>query len=364
MDFQLDDRSTVLADLVRRVAGEHRQRFPLPPIESGAPQHDPELQRLLGDSGVISAPLPAAAGGDDCGALAGCAVLIELGRCVSATSYLWSAFVAAGAIAEFGDDDQRKTLLPPVFAGTSVLTAAVAAEDEVTAEAADDGWTVTGERPNVALGTVADGILVPAVHAGRTVVFLVRSDDPGVSLTPQQIVDGDQEAVVALDGVRLGPERVLGEDGQAVANWLRARATLGTCAAQAGVLAKALELTAEYARERVQFGQPIGAFQAVRQRLADGYVDAEAVRTTMWQAAWRADEGIEHAAELAVAKFWAAEAGHRIAHTAVHVHGGVGIDTDHQLHRYFVAAKRNEFTLGPATEQLRTLGATLAAATV
>jgi acyl-CoA dehydrogenase len=364
VDFQLDDQSTVLAEVVRRVAVDHRQRFPLPPIESDVPQHDPQLLRLLGDGGAISAPLPAEAGGDDCGVLAGCAALVELGRCVSATSYLWSAFVATAAVAEFGNAVQRENLLPQAVAGTAALTAALATEHEIVAQRRGDGWTISGRRPAVALGTVAEAILVPAVDEGRKVVLLVRPDDPGVSVTPQRVVDGDQEALLELDEVHLDDDRLLGTDGAAVTAWLLTRATLGTCAAQAGVIARALELTAEYARERVQFGQVIGGFQAVRQRLADGYVDVEAVRTTMWQAAWRVDENLPATAEVAVAKFWAAEAGHRVAHTAVHVHGGVGIDTDHQLHRFFVAAKRNEFTLGSATEQLRTLGAELAAAVV
>jgi alkylation response protein AidB-like acyl-CoA dehydrogenase len=110
----------------------------------------------------------------------------------------------------------------------------------------------------------------------------------------------------------------------------------------------------------VQFGKPIGGFQAVAQRLADAYIDTEAIRLTMWQAAWLLDEGLPCDSEVATAKFWAADAGHRVAHTAVHVHGGVGIDTDYPLHRYFVAAKHNEFALGGATTQLRRIGAALA----
>jgi alkylation response protein AidB-like acyl-CoA dehydrogenase len=99
----------------------------------------------------------------------------------------------------------------------------------------------------------------------------------------------------------------------------------------------------------------------VRQRLADGYLDVEAVRLSLWQAAWREAEGLPADAELATAAFWAAEAGHRLAHTAVHIHGGVGIDLDAPTHRYFTAAKRGEFALGGATAALRALGARLAA---
>jgi alkylation response protein AidB-like acyl-CoA dehydrogenase len=146
-----------------------------------------------------------------------------------------------------------------------------------------------------------------------------------------------------------------------IGEWLRLRGTAGLCAQQLGIVERALEMTAAYARERKQFDHVIGGFQAVRQRLADAYLDVEAVRLTMLQAAWRLSEGLPAAEAVATAKFWAAEAGHRIAHTAVHIHGGVGIDVDHPTHRYFTAAKRLEFTLGPATAQLLTLGNLLAA---
>ena len=142
--------------------------------------------------------------------------------------------------------------------------------------------------------------------------------------------------------------------------WLLAHATVGLCALQFGVIERALELTAEYARSRVQFGRPIGSFQAVTQRLADAYIDVEAVRLTMWQAAWRLASGLPAETEIATAKFWAADAGHRVAHTAVHIHGGIGIDTGYPLHRYFTAAKRAEFELGGATAQLLRIGAALA----
>jgi hypothetical protein len=118
----------------------------------------------------------------------------------------------------------------------------------------------------------------------------------------------------------------------------------------------------------VQFARPIGSFQAVAQRLADAWIDVEAIRLTMWQAAWRLSAELSSPGSqygdtaIATAKFWAADAGHRVAHTAVHVHGGVGIDVSYPLHRYFAAAKHNEFALGGATTQLRRIGAELAKA--
>jgi 3-oxocholest-4-en-26-oyl-CoA dehydrogenase beta subunit len=155
---------------------------------------------------------------------------------------------------------------------------------------------------------------------------------------------------------------VLGSEvaGHQVADWLVARGTVGISAHQLGLAERAVELTAEYARTRQQFGRPIGGFQAVAQRLADCSIDVDAMRLTLWQAAWKLASGLPSETDVATAKFWAAEGGHRIAHTAVHVHGGVGIDLDGQVHRYFAAAKLNEFALGGATAQLRRIGALLA----
>ena len=119
------------------------------------------------------------------------------------------------------------------------------------------------------------------------------------------------------------------------------------------MLERALELTAEYARTREQFDRPIGSFQAVSQRLADDYIDIKGLRLTLQQASWRLSEDLPADAEVATAAFWAAEAGHRVAHTTVHVHGGVGIDMDHPVHRYFITAKQTEFALGGATAALR-----------
>jgi 3-oxocholest-4-en-26-oyl-CoA dehydrogenase beta subunit len=204
---------------------------------------------------------------------------------------------------------------------------------------------------------------VPAdTGQGRT-VFLVTRDDTGATMREQQMVDGADAGLLELAGVELDADRVLGAvgGGDAVVGRLTAHATVGVCAAQLGVTERAVELTAEYARTRVQFDRPIGSFQAVAQRLADAHVDVEAIRLTLWQAAWLLSAGQPADAAIATAKFWAADGGHRVAHTAVHIHGGVGIDLDHPVHRYFVAAKRHEFALGAATAQLRTLGSVLAA---
>jgi 3-oxocholest-4-en-26-oyl-CoA dehydrogenase beta subunit len=126
------------------------------------------------------------------------------------------------------------------------------------------------------------------------------------------------------------------------------------------VCATALALTGEYTKTRVQFDRPIATFQAVGQRAADAFIDAEAIFLTSRQAAWRLGEGLPAEEEVAIAKFWAADGGQRVVHAAVHLHGGVGVDRDYPLHRYFLLAKELELTLGGTTASLLRLGGILA----
>jgi len=338
VDFSPTEAQQDLAALARRILAERTGE---------------ELWTALGKAGVLSAALPERVGGSGFGVLEQCSVLVEIGRAVAPAPYLPSIVLGASAIARFGDARQRERWARPAATGDLVLTAALDAETPVRAVERADGWTLTGTLTTVPDGPAADLVLVPA---GGT-VFLVARDDAGVTMRPQELVDGVTAGRLELTDVELGPERVLG--GTEVVEWLTAHATVGVCALQLGVTERAVELTAEYARTRVQFDRPIGSFQAVSQRLADAYVDVEAIRLTLWQAAWQLSAGLPADAALATAKFWTADGGHRVAHTAVHIHGGVGIDLDHDMHRYFVAAKRNEFTRGAATAQLRKLGTLL-----
>ncbi|UUV33836.1 acyl-CoA/acyl-ACP dehydrogenase [Amycolatopsis roodepoortensis] len=354
MDFTLTETQQDLASLTRRILTDKVTPDVLGPHGSGG--FDAPLWTALAQAGVLDAALPQSVGGGGFGLLEQCSVLAEIGRAVAPVPYLTSVVMGASAVAEFGDGRLAERWIVPVLRGDHVL--AVALPDYgvpcgFTAEADGDGWRLTGAQTAVPSGAFAHGFLVEAAIDGGRQVFLLDRD--AVTVSPQRTVDHADAALVELSGAKAATS--LGDIGE----WLRLRGTVGVCAQQLGVVERALELTAAYARERKQFGNLIGSFQAVRQRLADAYVDVEAVRLTLWQAAWRLSEGLPAAEEVATAKFWTAEAGHRVAHTAVHVHGGVGIDVDHTLHRYFVAAKRLEFTLGGATAQLRGLGDLLAA---
>jgi 3-oxocholest-4-en-26-oyl-CoA dehydrogenase beta subunit len=370
MDFTLTPAQDDLGALTRQILTDRVTQERLREIEAGQTRFDPALWSDLATAGVLSAALPEAAGGAGLGLLEQCTVLIEIGRTVAPVPYLASIVLGASAIAEFGSPDQQERWLAQAARGELILAAALAEEDgedvrepATVARHTDGGWQLTGTKTTVLGGMIADLLLVPASTPDGPAVFVVAPADPGVSVQPQHVTGGDGTALVQLTRALVPDNRVLGgvNAGRDVVDWLVGRATVALCALQLGVTERALELTAAYARSREQFGKPIGSFQAVSQRLADGYIDIEGIRLTLWQAAWLLSEGRPSETEIATAKFWAAEAGHRVAHTAVHIHGGVGIDLDGDVHRYFVAAKHNEFALGGATAQLRRIGAALAA---
>jgi 3-oxocholest-4-en-26-oyl-CoA dehydrogenase beta subunit len=371
MDFTLNESQRELAELCRRIVADKATPQRQAEVEAAGDRFDPVLWADLAGAGILAAALPESLDGAGLSLLEQCSVLEELGRAVAPVPYLASIVLGAGAIAAFGTPDQQKRWAAPAGRGELVITAALSEEDgddpgspAASAERAAGHWLLTGAKTAVPAATRASLILVPAATASGPAVFLVTPDDPGVLVQPQRLVDGDLAGRVELTRVELPGDRVLGspQAGAEIIGWLAARGTVGQSALQFGVLARALELTSEHAKSRVQFGRPIGAFQAVAQRLADAYIDVEAVRLTMWQAAWRLAGGLPCETEIATAKFWAADAGHRVAHTAVHIHGGMGVDTNHPAHRYFVAAKRTEFELGGATTQLRRIGAALARA--
>jgi alkylation response protein AidB-like acyl-CoA dehydrogenase len=330
---------------------------------------DANLWARLGDAGLLGLCLPESLAGSGLGLLELCTVLVEAGRHVAPVP-LATHLPTAMAIATFGDPAVQAMWLEGASSGHAILTTAVAEEHEsvptsptTTADFDGEHWLLTGVKTVVPAGTIAELFVVPAQSTDGVTAFLVHPDDPGVAVLPQRISDGDVAARLELNRAVVPAARILGGvgSGDEVVDWLQKRLTVALCALQLGVVKGALDLTAQYARTREQFGRPIGTFQAVSQRLADGYIDVLGAELTLWQAAWRLEEGLPADKEIATAKLWAADAGHRIAHTTVHVHGGVGIDLDGEAHRYFTAAKLNEFRLGGATDQARRIGSLLAA---
>jgi alkylation response protein AidB-like acyl-CoA dehydrogenase len=372
MDFSFSEEQEAVRELAGRIFTDLATHERLRDIEteSDGDYFDGKLWSELAAAGLLGIALPEEVGGAGLGFVETGLIVEAAGRTAAYVPVVEALAAAAPAIARFGTESQRQRWLPGVVGGDTVVTTAlvelggIPTSPSVLAERDGDSWVLTGAKACVPSGMIADAVLVPArVEPDSVAVFIVPTSAPAVTRERQVTNTGQPEAVLTLSATTVGPDALLGtvEEGRTVIEWLVQRTTAALSLAQAGAAAAALALTAEYTKTREQFGKPIATFQAVGQRAADAYVDTEAIRLTAWQAAWRIAEGLPADKEVAVAKFWAADGGQRVVHAAVHLHGGVGVDRDYPLHRYFLMTKHIELTLGGATDHLLQLGATLAA---
>jgi 3-oxocholest-4-en-26-oyl-CoA dehydrogenase beta subunit len=371
VDFTTTEDQQALVALTAEILGDRATPERLAELERVGTWLDDDLWARLAAAGVVGAPLREDVGGGGMGFVELALLLEQVGAHVAPVPLLETVLCAALPLDAFGTEQQRQRDLPDVAAGRAVLTAALveSGRDDLrrpatVATADGDGYRVAGSKSCVPLAGRARRMLVPAALAdGRVVVLLVAPGADGVTLRPQTATNGQPQAEVELADVVVGPDDVLaGPDrGDEVLGWVLERALAGLAATALGVSGRALAMSARYSTDRVQFGRPIATFQAVGHRLADAYVDVEAMRLTTLQAAWLLDTGLPASTEVAVAKWWAAEGGHRVAHAAQHVHGGVGVDVEYPLSRYFRWSKQLEMTLGAGTAQLLRLGAHLAA---
>jgi 3-oxocholest-4-en-26-oyl-CoA dehydrogenase beta subunit len=364
MDFSLDEEQQAIGELAGQVLGDRSTNEHLRALEQAdGPRFDRDLWSSLAETGILGAFVPEAHGGAGLDLVALGAVLEHAGR-TAAPVPLWETLgLGVPAIAEFASDDVAAEVLPAVASGSMVLTAAWHEDvgqpliPTTIATRSDDRWTLTGTKVCVPAGAIADAVLVPAaVEDGSVGLFLVRTADSGVAREALETTFGDPQAAVLLAEA---PAQLVAEGHESL-RWAFDRAVATQCALATGVCGEALRLTAEYTKERKQFDVPIASFQSVAHRAADAYIDTEAVRLTARQALWRLAAGMPASAEVATAKYWAAFGGQRVVHTAQHLHGGVGVDRDYPLHRYFLAAKEIELQLGGTTRQLLALGSIIA----
>jgi acyl-CoA dehydrogenase len=371
MDFGLTPDQQAAVDLARQILTDLGNPDRLTAVEATDDRYDRDLWAELGKSDLLGLCLPEAVGGGGYGFLEACLLSFEQGRSVTPIPW-WASMAASLAIAEWGDAHQAQTWLPDVIGGRAALTVALneptggdpTAPSAVASPAVDGGWILEGAKTTVPFGHVASAAVSAALVDGEPTLFVVPLDHDGIGRERQDTFNHEPHVHLDLDGVVLGPGARLSGGGEAV-RWLVDRATVLVSAVAAGVADHGLRITAEYATNRHQFERPIATFQAVGQRMADGFIDAEAMRLTMLQAATVLGEpGADEARiadVVAVAKYWASQGGSRVGHTGLHIHGGISIDLDYPIHRHFLWSKQLELTLGSGTEQLARLGASLAA---
>ncbi|HEX2485762.1 MAG TPA: acyl-CoA dehydrogenase family protein [Myxococcota bacterium] len=370
MDFAYTEEQTAILDLAEKILADGSTKERLLELERGtAPRFDRALWKKLAEAGLLAVAVPEAHDGAGLGFLEVAGIVQRVGRTAAAVPVLETTVLGALPLARFGSAALQARWLPRVARGEVVLTAALTEPEgdprrpSTRAAPEGDGFRLSGTKLCVPAAQIADAMLVPAATGeGRVGVFLVDAAAPGLRVTPLATTAGWPEARVDLEDVRAAAADALGdpERGAAALEWTLLRTEAALACFALGACESALRLTAEYAKTRKQFDQPLAMFQAVGHRAADAYIDLEAVRLTALQAAWRLSAELPAAKQVAVAKHFAAAAGQRIVHAAQHLHGGIGVDREYPLHRHFLAVKQLELTLGGSLPQLVRLGDLLA----
>ena len=362
MDFSYSEDQQALRELARKILEERATHDRLKEVKKTADRVDLELWRELAKSNLLGVAIPEAFGGNGTGLPELIILLEEIGRAVAPLPVLATLVEGALPIASFGSEAQKARWLPAVAAGDAILTAALADGPGATVTAKKDGagYRLTGRRMLVHAAHLAQCILVPAKLGGRDALFLVDPKAAGVSLERAETTDEQIRPHLTLANA---PAEALGDvaRGAEALAFIRDRSLLGLCAMQVGVADRALQITARYVAERKQFDRPVGSFQAVHTRAADAYVDLQAMRLTTWRVLHLIEQGEDATDELAIAKYWASEGGARITYAAQHLHGGIGVDIDYPVHRYYLWARQIGIHLGTGSAQLAKLGARLAA---
>ncbi len=368
MDFSLSEEQKAISELAGQILGDHATLARLKALEESDECLDREAWAKLAEAGLLGVALPAEHGGSEAGFVEVCLVLEQIGKAAAHVPMVPTIVSGALPIARFGSPEQQ-TLLGNVAAGKSLLTAALVEAGSpprtpaTRAIRTEGGFRLDGVKVAVPLAAQADRILVPATtDDGSIGVFLVEPTAAGIRLEPQTTFNWESHHRLTLDAVDVAEQDHLGtlSQGQAILDWIIDRTTTGLCAIASGAAAAAMRITADYVSERKQFGKAIATFQAVSQRMADCFIDNEAIQLTMWQAATRLADETPSDREVAIAKFWAGDGGSRIGHAALHLHGGISIDVDYPIQRYFLWLKQIEHTLGAGNDQLERLGSWIA----
>lgn len=371
MDFsytqeQRDLRDSAARMLRQRFTDEFRKSF-----SRGGEAFDASLWAGFAAAGLLGAAIDTGCGGSGLGLTELCLMLEEQGRTLAVMPLLETLVLGAMPLERFGGAQHRE-LLRQVAAGTLILTAALEEPGnpdmlslQTRAEPAGTGFRLSGVKTCVPYAPQAGYLLVAALAHGQRRVFVVPREAAGVDIQAQRGTDSTPQGLVTLTEVQVPAADALGTAGGAdVAAWMLERGRLGICALQLGVAQESLRRAVAYTSERVQFGRPLGSFQAVQHRLADCYIDIEALRSAYLRAVWALEAQVPAAAEVLAAKWWAAQCGHRVTHAVQHVHGGLGADIEYPVHAFFLRAKELELSLGGALVSLEAIGRELRAGVV
>jgi alkylation response protein AidB-like acyl-CoA dehydrogenase len=371
MDFALTEEQQLLKDSVERFLEKNysfeRRRKQVAERQASAP----EVWQGFASLGLLGLPFPEEHGGFGGGAVETMLVMEALGRHLSLEPYL-SAIVLAGGLIELGAAPwQKRILLPRIIDGSMVLACAHYepgsryAPEHVATRAVADGnnWVLTGEKTLVLHGSIAEKLLVSARTAGSeddpagVTLFIVESDEQALGGQEYPLFDGTRALDLQLNGVKVGPESVIGtlNNAMPLIELVIDRALAALCAEAVGVMARLQEMTVDYLKTRQQFGVPIGRFQALQHRAVDMLIEVEQARSMALLAAGRIDgsDRFERRRAILAAKDYIGRAGRFVGQQAIQLHGGMGMTEELAAGHYFKRLAAIDILFGDSAWQRR-----------
>jgi alkylation response protein AidB-like acyl-CoA dehydrogenase len=326
--------------------------------------YSPELWKKMAELGWMGLAFPEEYDGMGMTFLDLVVLLEETGRACLPGPYFSTVVLAGYTILEAASEEQKKELLTKIANGEMILTLAVTEPsaryepDAITVKASPDkdDYVINGTKLFVPDANVADYIIcVARTKNGASpedgiTLFLVDAKSPGISITLLKTIAGDKQCEVIFEDVRVPKENIIGklDKGWPVVEKVLEKATVGLCAQMVGGAQKALDMSVDYAKERVQFGRPIGSFQAIQHYCANMVTDVDGSKYITYEAAWKVSEGLPATMEVSMAKAWVSEAYRRVTLLGHQIHGAIGFCEDHDMPLYFKRAKGSEPTFGDA----------------
>jgi alkylation response protein AidB-like acyl-CoA dehydrogenase len=374
MDFTLNEEQEMFKDMARKFFEAECDVPMVRKIEASDSGHMPDLWAKMAELGWLGIIIPEEYDGIDLSLLEMAILFEEIGR-AAFDSPMMCTLMGTLAILGGETEEQKKKLLPKIASGNLILTMATEESEvsydprfvSVPATSKDDSFVINGTKLFVPYASVADYILVVARTEGSpgdedgVTVFMVDTKDSGININPLRSVAPDRQFQVDFDNVTVSQDSVVGNmnKGLSLVNAVIQKATAIQCAEMVGGAEQEMKATAEYAKERVQFGRPIGTFQAVQHHLANMYTDVQGSRWSSYLAVSLLSQGLSAPKEVAMAKVFTSNACQRVSYNATQVHGGMGVDMDNDLHFYFRRAKARDLRFGPAAVHLKSLEAEL-----
>jgi alkylation response protein AidB-like acyl-CoA dehydrogenase len=324
----------------------------------------PELWKEMADLGWIGLPFPEKYGGGGFTFLDLVILLEEMGRACLPGPFLSTVVLGGLPVAKWGTEQQKQNILPKICKGEAILTLALtepsaryeAISVQVKAKPEGDHYVISGTKLFVHDAHIANYVIIAARTADSAnpedgiTLFIVDGKSPGITTFLLRTIAGDKQCELTLNKVKVPKANILGQPNQGwgivkeVMQW----AALAKAAEMMGGAQQVLEMTVQYAKDRVQFDRPIGSFQVIQHYLADMSIDVDSSRVSLHKAAWMLSEGISCTKEISVIKGWLSEAYRRVTAQAHQIHGAIGFTKDHDLELYFRRAKAAELFFGDA----------------